>query len=391
MEYNGAAANRFRSNYFQSMGNVPDPLRADVLNPALNPLPAHAAGGGPLRVRLAQSGDLAVWQEFVDAAPEAGALHHAGWYDVLVDAYWVRPYFLMAVDNRDTPQGVLPLYYSRSPISGAHLSSLEGGVLAAGSEATAALLAEAKALRDRLGVGYLQLRGGPVDQPAEITVPKIHTYIDTTKPVEKLWAAVKKKSRWGIRQAEKQDLHVALDADLGGLESFYRVYALHMRDLGTPVIGFDAFHAVRRRLGSQRLRLYLIRRGMRLIGGMLCILNGSRWTDYYAVVRSTKDIEFANYLLYWHVIRDAARCGATCFDFGRSTPGSNVHLFKRKWGGCDVEFPYQFYASASAVARHRGLPRIPEGNGLAQRVWSHLPVILCNRLGPLLRKQLPFI
>src|ERR1700730_1927661 len=163
MEYNGAAANRFQSNRFRPMGNVPDPLRADVLNPALNPLPAHAAGGGPLRVRLAQSGDLAAWQKFVDAAPEAGALHHAGWYDVLVDAYWVRPYFLMAVDSRDTPQGVLPLYYSRSPISGAHLSSLEGGVLAAGSEATAALLAEAKALRDRLCVGYLQLRGGPVD------------------------------------------------------------------------------------------------------------------------------------------------------------------------------------------------------------------------------------
>jgi hypothetical protein len=66
-------------------------------------------------------------------------------------------------------------------------------------------------------------------------------------------------------------------------------------------------------------------------------------------------------------------------------------LFKRKWGGCDVEFPYQFYASASGVARDRGLPRIPEGNGLAQRVWSHLPLILCNKLGPLLRKQLPFI
>jgi serine/alanine adding enzyme len=368
-----------------------DPLRSDVLNQALNPLPAHADGVAPLRIRVAQSGDLAAWQNFVDAAPDAGALHHAGWYHVLGDAYWVKPYFLMAVDSDDAVQGILPLYYSRSAIAGAHLSSLEGGMLVAGSEATAALLAGAKALRDRLGVGYLQLRGGPVDQPAEIIVPKIHTYIDTTKPVEALWSAVKKKSRWGIRQAKKQDLHVALDADLGGLESFYRTYAAHMRDLGTPVIGVDTFHAVRRRLGLQRLRLYLIRQGPRLIGGMLCILNGSRWTDYYAVVRSTKDIQFANYLLYWHVIRDAAQCGATRLDFGRSTPDSNVHLFKRKWGGCDVQFPYHFYASATVRAHDPGPQRIREGKALTQRVWSHLPLTLCNHLGPLLRKQLPFI
>jgi FemAB-related protein (PEP-CTERM system-associated) len=372
------------------MGNVPDPFRTVALNPAPNPLPAHAASGGPLRVRLVQSGDLVAWQNFVDAAPHAGAFHHAGWYDVLGDAFWVQPYFLMAVDSCDTPHGVLPLYYSRSPITGAHLSSLEGGVLAARSEATVALLAEAKALRDWLGVGYLQLRGGPVDQPAEIIAPKVHTYIDTTRRIEELWAAVKKKSRWGIRQAEKQDLHVALDADLGALESFYRVYALHMRDLGTPVIGLDAFNSIRRRLGLQRLRLYLVHHGTRLVGGMLCIINGSRWTDYYAVVRSTKDIEFANYLLYWHVIRDAARRGAACLDLGRSTPDSNVHLFKRKWGGRDVEYAYHFYANTAVKVRDPELQR-SLGNGLAQRMWSHLPLSLCNHLGPLLRKQLPFI
>jgi FemAB-related protein (PEP-CTERM system-associated) len=373
--------------------DVPDPLRGNVLNAMLNQMPASPppAGVGLLRVRQAQAGDMAAWQRFVDAAPDAGALHHAGWYDVLRDAFWVQPYFLMAVDGRDAVQGILPLYHSRSPIAGAHLSSLEGGVLAASSDATAALLAEARALRDRLGVGYLQLRGGAADRPAELTVPKIHTTIDTTQPVEALWAAVKKKSRWGIRQAEKQDLHVSRDADLGGIESFYRTYAAHMRDLGSPVIGLDAFRAIEHRLGPQRLRLYLVHHGARLIGGMLCILNGGRWTDYYAVVRTTADIEFANYLLYWHVIRDAAQCGATVLDFGRSTPDSNVHLFKRKWGGRDVEFPYRFYANPTLKIRDPGLQRIREQRGAARRLWSHLPLTLCNHLGPLLRKQLPFI
>jgi FemAB-related protein (PEP-CTERM system-associated) len=372
---------------------ISDPLRGDVLTPMLDQTPVlpPMIGVGPLRVRQAQPGDMAAWQRFVDGAPEAGALHHAGWYDVIRDAFWVQPYFLMAVDGRDAVQGILPLYYSRSPVAGTHLSSLEGGVLAVGPEATAALLAEARALRDRLGVGYLQLRGGAVDRLAELTVPKIHTTIDTTQPVEALWAAVKKKSRWGIRQAERQDVHVTHDHDLGGLGSFYRTYAAHMRNLGSPVVGLDAFRAIRRHLGPQRLRLYLVHHRAELIGGMLCILNGGRWTDYYAAVRTTADIEFANYLLYWHVIRDAAQCGTTLLDFGRSTPDSNVHLFKRKWGGRDVAFPYHFYANPVVKMRDPGLQRIREQRGAPQRLWSHLPLALCNRLGPLLRKQLPFI
>ena len=254
-----------------------------------------------------------------------------------------------------------------------------------------ALLVEARALRDRLGVGSLQLRGGPSDRPAELTVPKIHTYIDTAQPIEALWAAVKKKSRWGIRQAEKQDLRVVHDADLGGLESFYWIYAAHLRQLGSPVIGLDAFRSMRRRLEQRRLRLYLVHHGARLIGGMLCILNGSRWTDYFAVMRGTRDAPFANYLLYWHVIRDAAQSGATRLDLGRSTPNSTIHLFKRKWGGRDVELPYHFYSAATAKPSKLLTERVGGGGDLAHLIWSHLPQPVCNHLGPLLRKQLPFI
>jgi hypothetical protein len=164
-----------------------------------------------------------------------------------------------------------------------------------------------------------------------------------------------------------------------------------MRELGSPVIGLDAFRAIKRHLGAQRLRLYLIHHGTRPIGGMLCIVNGGRWTDYYAAMRTAADIEFANYLLYWHVIGDAAQSGATCLDFGRSTPDSNVHLFKRKWGGRDVEFPYHFYANPSVKMRDPGLQSIHERRGATRRMWSCLPLAVCNGLGPLLRKQLPFI
>lgn len=347
--------------------------------------------GKTMRVRLATDADLAAWQKFVDGNDAAGCMHHAGWYGVLREACWVTPYFLMAINEQGAIEGVLPTYFSHSPLTGRHISSLEDGVLARTAEAASALLTEARSLRDKTGSRYLQIRGGMVDRDADVTQPTVRTIIETAKPVETLWMAVKKKTRWAVRQAEQQDLGVAHDAKLARLSDFYAAYAAHMRDLGTPVFGADMFDAIVTHLGRDRLRLYLVTHGPRLIGGMLCIINGRRWTDYYAIVRPSPETEFANYLLYWHVIRDAAESGVERLDLGRSTPDSNVHLFKRKWRGVDTEVPYHFYLGPGVRADNVGFARQKQDKGLLQRCWSNLPLFLTNRVGPLIRKQLPFI
>ena len=344
-----------------------------------------------MQVRLATEADLALWQQFVDGNEQSGCMHHAGWYGVLRDAFCVTPYFLMAANEHGVVQGVLPMYLSRSPLTGRHLSSLEDGVLSSRSDAVGALLNEARALRGETRARYLQIRGGNIDRSADIVQPSVHTFVDTSEPAERLWTAVKKKTRWAVRQAEKQDVAIEHDAGLRELAGFYSVYAAHMRDLGTPVFGSDVFSAIVTHLGRDRLRLYLVWHGSRLIGGMLCIVNGRRWTDYYAVVRPSADTEFANYLLYWHVIRDASCNGIKRLDLGRSIPESNVHLFKRKWRGTDVEVPYYFYVPSGRHRENIGFNRQKQNKGLLQRCWSNLPLSLSNRLGPLIRKQLPFI
>ena len=348
-------------------------------------------GAPRLTVRLAQESDLATWQAFVDASPEAGCMHHAGWFKILRDAYWVTPYFFLATDDGGAIHGILPTYRSRSFLTGSHISSLEGGVLARCPEATRVLVAAAQALRDRVRAQYLQIRGGPVEDEAAVTAPTVRTSIMTRRGRDASWAAIKKKTRWGVRQAQKQDIAIEHDPELAKLDDFYGTYAVHMRNLGTPVIGRDGFRALREHLGRPRLRLYLVRHRTRLIGGMLCIVNADRWTDYYAVVRPPRETAFANYVLYWHVIEDACANGVVSLDLGRSTPGGNVHLFKRKWGGLDVEAPYHFYPASHARQRDMGLHALKQDKGVRQRLWSHLPLSISNRLGPLLRKQLPFI
>jgi hypothetical protein len=342
-------------------------------------------------VRVATSQDLPAWQRFVDHMPAAGCMHHAGWFNVLRDAFWVTPYYFIATDGSGNIEGVLPTYHSTSLFTGSYLSSLEDGVLAAHTNAMRAMLREAELLRKRLRARYLQIRGGPISENAPIVVPTVRTVIQTSQPSVSIWRAMKQSGRRGVRKGDHQEIEIEHDADLSEIENFYRVYAEHMRDLGTPVIGLDAFCAIRRYLGPERLRLYLVKYRKRLIGGMLCVTNPNRWTDYYAAVRVSTDTAFANYKLYWHVVCDACSHQVPLLDLGRSTPGSNVHVFKQRWGGYDVDVPYYFYPDPTFRTTDYGLQDLKRNPNLLRRVWSKLPLPLCNRLGPLFRKQLPFV
>ena len=344
-----------------------------------------------ITVRSTSDADLPTWQGFVDDMPGAGGLHHAGWYGVLREAYRVRPYFLMATNDAGEVEGVLPAYHSTSLLTGSHISSLEGGVLARRTAAATALIGHARALCEQSGARYLQIRGGVVNETGSITGPTVRTIVATDQSAERIWERMKQSGRRGVRKGEKERVSIEHDARLAGLEEFYWVYAAHMRALGTPVMGVDAFQAMRRHLGPDRLRLYLVRLREHVIGGMLLLVNSSQWTSYFAAVHAAKDTEFANYTLYWHVLSEAASLRIARMDLGRSTHGSTVHVFKKRWGGSDVEVPYHFYPASGGRKGDMGLLKLKGGNMLPQRIWSKLPLPICNRLGPLLRKKLPFI
>lgn len=345
----------------------------------------------PISVSLLDESELAAWQKFVDESDGAGPFHHAGWYNVLREAYAVSPCYLIARDERGELCGVLPAYHSKSVFTGGHITSLDGGILSTTRAAVDPLLYALRALGNKRRVRYVQLRGGPSDGNSSATVRTVHTVIDTTRDREAIWAALRQKTRWEVRQAKRQDLSVMLDTTLAGLEALYGLYAAHMRDLGTPVFGVDTFRSMHRNLGDGRMRTYLLRLGSELIGGMVCVVHGTRWTDLYAIVRRSDATEFANYLLYWWVIGDAADGPAESLDLGRSAPNSSVLLFKHKWGGIDVDVPYLFYPTRLPAPAQLGLVQESREKGLRQRIWSRLPLPVSNRLGPIIRRNLPFL
>jgi hypothetical protein len=97
-----------------------------------------------------------------------------------------------------------------------------------------------------------------------------------------------------------------------------------------------------------------------------------------------------NMLLYWAFMQRSANDGLSHFNFGRCTPDSGTHRFKRQWGAEDEQlWWYQLAPSAG-----RGAPaKTPSPDDAAYawgpRVWKRLPLPLATALGPRIVKYIP--
>lgn len=321
-------------------------------------------------------------------------MHHAGWFDVLRDAFPVECCFLIAKRHDGSICGVLPQYISRSRLFGAHLSSLEDGLLADDADVARELLNRAIEERDRAKVRYVVLRG--VENGADlgttpaIVRPTIRRTVDTTLSADDLFRSLDRRVRREIARAETASYRVFIDADLRHIDGvFYDEYAAHVHQLGTPVAGRQMLRAMKARFGTKYLRLYLIAApDGEIAGGILGIISKAGFNGWYGVVRARDKADFATYLLYWRIIEDLARSGIRTFDLGRSFPGSGSYGFKRKWPGVDRPSDHAFFPRPGVDLTTEAA--LFETLSLKQRVWRRLPRNVANVCGPLIRRQLPF-
>ena len=89
--------------------------------------------------------------------------------------------------------------------------------------------------------------------------------------------------------------------------------------------------------------------------------------------------------LYWAFMERAMNEGVALFNFGRCTPDSGTHKFKRQWGSRDE--PMWWYQLA------RGAAKTPSPDdakfAMGPRVWRHLPIGVANALGPAIVRFIP--
>lgn len=326
------------------------------------------------------------WDRFAASAPHATFCHLSAWRGIMVDTLGHETRYLAVVDEATGAwEGVLPLVRMRTPFLGDHIVSVPflnyGGPIGS-PDARRILVGAAEAYARDVGADTLQLRSRGGAAPGHAPLDhKITVLLDLPEDSDSLWKAFPSKLRSQIRRPMKAGFEVRFG--LEQVEAFYEVFARNMRDLGTPVHPRRLFHALARRVPGATVAV--VYKGERPVAAGF----GFTFRDEFEITWASSLREFSreapNMLLYWSLMEHVIEQGVRTFNFGRCSPDSGTHRFKRQWGSRDVPLPWTLWARD---ARHAA----PSGDGrlfqIATAVWQRLPLGVANTLGPLIAPRL---
>lgn len=330
--------------------------------------------------------------------------HDPRWLDVLRRSMGHDPYLLIAWDATANGWmcGFMPLALVRSRLFGRFLVSLpylnRAGVVADDDVAAAALVSQAVALADELGVQYLELRHQrqPIHHPA-----LSHTRDDKFRMVLELpdtasaddaasaiWKALPSKVRNQVRKGEQHNLAIRF----GGrelLDDFYRVFAVNMRDLGTPVYPRRLFASILKTFEAAELAVVSCD-GQAIAGALLTHHRAAPEPATTAVPSASCLRTFnhtnANMWMYHRLLLRAHQRGSRLFDFGRSSEDSGTYRFKKQWGAKPQATIWQYYVREGRIGQLR-----PDNPAYRRRIalWRKLPVWVTKIVGPHIVSGIP--
>jgi FemAB-related protein (PEP-CTERM system-associated) len=346
---------------------------------------------------ICQEHDLR-WDRYVAAHPAGTFFHQWKWREIISTSFGYDPLYLKVEGNGEI-HGVLPLFLVRSFIFGRSLVALPlavyGGPLANNAAAEEMLLDKAMEFGRERGAQYLELRGNPHSQPvlsdtgakagAKRQKDLYVTFIGEIDPSDEAnLSRIPRKQRRMVKQGEKHGLRFALDNDR--LAAFYQIYAVSVRNLGTPVYGYRYFENIVQSF-DDRCKIFLVDYQGKAIAGVLVFFYKDQILPYYGgAVKEYFHLAPSDFM-YWELMRYGAAHGYKIFDFGRSKQGTGSFNFKRHWGFEPRPLPYFYYPIKSQL--------IPDTSSLnpklqwAIRIWKNLPLKLTMALGPRIVRHIP--
>ncbi|MEQ9461917.1 MAG: FemAB family PEP-CTERM system-associated protein [Phycisphaeraceae bacterium] len=326
------------------------------------------------------------------SAPE----HHPAWLEALRAGLGHQPQMLI---DRSSPsadiRGILPLAWVRSRLFGRFLVSLpylnRAGVLADGPDSEQRLIdAASRQARDGRA-DYLELRhaDGLIEHQdlTQTRDDKPRLVLSLPDSDEALWSSLKSKVRNQVRKSERFDPLVRFGrAEL--LDAFYSVFAVTMRDLGTPVYPRRFFHGILDALPEHAELAVLTLDQVPVAGALLIhdpVHHRTTQVPSAACLRTANPTN-ANMALYRALLKRAIGRGATEFDFGRSTIDSGTYRFKTQWGAVAQPTAWQQMPLLGSTMAAR-----PDNPKYRSRIetWRRLPVWVTRLIGPPIVRGIP--
>jgi serine/alanine adding enzyme len=327
------------------------------------------------------------WDQFAASQQGYTHFHRLRWRALIRQVFGHECAYLAARDSEEMLVGILPLVRVRSFVFGHYLVSMPflnyGGPLGT-NEAVHALVDAAIAMARREKVKLLELRSRvALDVPLDASHRKITVLRDLPPNPDELFKQFDSKLRSQIRRPQKEGVTVEFGPDQ--VAPFFKVFAQHMRDLGTPVQPLRFFREIARQFPDDCWFACAYLGGKPVAAGC-----GFRFGDEFEMTWAsslrTYNREAPNMLLYWSCMERAIRDGARRFNFGRCTPGTGMHRFKMQWGGREEQLWWYHFAMSGDTTTPSPHDRAFRWG---PRIWRRLPESVATTLGPSIVRYIP--
>ncbi len=350
---------------------------------------AHSANLTLERTISATEHDAARWDAYVTQHPQASAYHPYCIRQVIEQSFGHNTHYLIAESADGTVVGVLPLVQLNSKLFGNYVVSLPffnyGGVLADTTDIEEKLFEAAAQWAKHIGAKHTELRHIHERNIQPVKQDKITMLLALPNQVETLWSDIGTKVRAQIKKTdEHKPTHRIGHKEL--LNDFYHVFAINMRDLGTPVYSKQWFANLLDALPNSSWIVVAYIDGKPAAASFLIGWRDTLEIPWASSLRKYNHTN-VNMYMYWQVLSHAIGQGYAFFDFGRSSKDANTYRFKKQWGAT----PHPLYWHYQ-LAEGDSLPELNPNNPkyrLMIAAWQRLPVFVSKLIGPQIVKNLP--
>lgn len=344
-----------------------------------------------MTIRLYTEADRSRWNAYVMNSEEASCYHLIQWKDVIEKTFGHKTYYLLSEDHEGTINGILPIVNLKSLLFGNYGVSLPffnyGGLCADNVTISKELLQEAINVAKARNMKHLELRHV---QNAENGLPvktsKVSMRLALPDNPEILWKSFPSKLRSQVKRPTKEGMYSKLGRN-EELKSFYSVFSVNMRDLGTPVYPKSFFQNILHAFADTTwISTVYTKNHVPVASGFLLGFKGILEIPWASSLREYNKYS-PNSLLYWNALEFACNHGYKVFDFGRSTPDEGTYKFKEQWGAQPTQLYWHYW-----MRNGSSLPELNPHNPkyrLAIKFWQKLPVSLTKLIGPSIVRNLP--
>jgi FemAB-related protein (PEP-CTERM system-associated) len=329
------------------------------------------------------------WDEFVMKSDSTTFYHQIGWKKVVEETYSHTPYYLFAENNVGEVVGVLPMFLIKDIFFGKRLVSVPfapyGGVCCENDDVGNTLVNEAINIGTSLGVSYCEFRNFKKQEflnKYAKTKFYVTSILELGETPENSLQKMTRNKRKTIYKSQKNNLKIKFyNEDDQRFYDFYEIYTKNMKRLGTPHHGEKFFRNILKYTNSDIACVYM--KDKCCYGAVVAFFK-----DTIIDFMSSALIEYRKYYVtdfgIWNLILKAHELNYKYIDFGRSIKDSENWEFKRRWGAETIPLNYCYPLSEKLNPSKLQ----PSKYGKFAKVWSKLPLIVANRLGPTVRKYI---